>query len=311
MSQIAVAVVNFNTREYLDACLRSVTADGAEEIVVVDNASHDGSVEMVRTSFPQVRLLPNSGDRGFGAAANQAVAACTAPYVLLLNADTLLRPGALHGLRTYLDRHPKAGIAGPRLENLDGSLQASCFPAPTPFNEFLELSNLSAALRFVPVVRNRYLRTWRHDRPRAVPWLNGAAMAMRREAFESIGGFDESFFMYSEEIDLCFRMRANGWQIHFTPDAAIAHVGGASTRQNRVEMAARALTSRVMLYRRHFSRGRLLQLRLVVTAGMVAKLTRDALRLLGARDPSRRSRLAEDLRVWRTVLGQIWRRSPV
>src|SRR5438105_1212065 len=125
MTKIAVAIVNYNTREHLRACLRSVMVEGPDEIVVVDNASFDASPTMVQTDFPAILLRANTANPGFGAAANQAVASCTARYVLLLNADTVLHAGALRALETHLDHHPRAGIVGPRLVNVDGSLQAS------------------------------------------------------------------------------------------------------------------------------------------------------------------------------------------
>lgn len=309
MTKIAVGIVSYNTRKYLRACLQSVIAEGADEIVVVDNASSDGSSTMVGTGFPQVQLRVNTTNRGFGAAANQAVASCGAPYVLLLNADTVLHEGTIRALETHLDRHPQAGIVGPRLVNLDGSLQASCFPFPIPVNVFLELSNLSAVVQHLPVMRERYLRSWRHDRVRVVPWVLGAALAIRREAFDAVGGFDESFFMYSEESDLCYRLHARGWQTHFTPEATIVHVGGVSTVQYRTTMAARALTSTIDFYRRHYSRGQLLQLKLIMIVSMLAKMARDRVHLLSVRDPLRRARLIEDLQVWRHVLSKImeWR----
>src|SRR5688572_17909236 len=122
MTAIAVAIVNYNTREHLRACLATVQLEAPSEVVVVDNASSDDSVEMVRTDYPRVMLHANRTNPGYGAAANQAVESCTAKYVLLLNSDTRLQSGALRALSTYLDRHPRAAIVGPRLENPDGTL---------------------------------------------------------------------------------------------------------------------------------------------------------------------------------------------
>ena len=310
MTTLSVAVVSHNTREYLRACLESALADGAEEVVVADTASTDGSVEMVRTSFPSVRLLPDRGNRGFGAAANQAVAACSAPSVLLLNADTVVHRGAITALAAYLDRHPTAGVLGPRLVNVDGSLQPSCFAMASALHEFLDLSNARAMLRHVPVVRDRYLATWKHDRSRVVPWVKGAALALRKQAFDAIGGFDESYVMYSEERDLCLNMRLHGWQTHFTPDATVAHVGGASTDQNWTKWAIHALVSRVTFYERHFSRRQVARVRAVMATAMIAKSARDLVWRTFTRDPARRRKLTESLLVWRTVLAQL-RRAPL
>jgi len=307
MSKIAVAIVNYNTREHLRSCLQSARPEGPAETFVVDNASSDGSAAMVAREFPRVLLRANGANLGFGAAANQAVAACRAPYVLLLNADTRLCPGALRALEAYLDRTPRAGIAGPRLVNARGGFEVSCGPFPTPFNTLLELSNTGRLLRVVPVLRRFYAPGWRDDRACRVPWVVGAALAIRREAFDAVHGFDESFFMYSEEIDLCFRLRAHGWQTHFAPAATIVHVGEASTEQQRVDMAVRSLTSTIGFYRRHYSHRRLRQLRFVLILAMVARLIRDGARLLGARAPSRRARLRDDMTIWRGVLRELRR----
>lgn len=307
MTDIAVAVVSFNTKDYLDACLGSVLADGATEVVVADNRSSDGSVELVRASYPDVRLLANDENLGFGTAANRAVAMCRTPYVLLLNADTVVHKGALSALSTYFDRHPAAGIVAPRLVNVDGSLQISCCPMPTPLQTFLELSSAATILRFMPWVRDRYLPAWNHNHARVVPWVSGAALAIRKTAFAAIGGFDESIFLYTEEIDLCFRMNAQQYQTHFTPTATVTHIGGASTCQDRANSAVMALMGAIAFYKRHFSHWQLLQLKLVMTSCMLAKQARDRCRLLYTHEPAHRNRLIEDLSVWHTVLNKLWR----
>lgn len=304
MTAIAVAVVNYNTRDLLRACLDSILQEQPDELVVVDNASTDGSAAMVRDEYPWVALCANVDNHGFAGGVNQAFARCASPYVLLLNSDTVLAPGVLRGLRDYLDQHERAGVAGPRLLNPDGSLQPSCYHFPTPLHVLLELSNLSAAVRFIPVLRQRYLRTWPHDSARPVPWVLGAAMAIRRSAFEAIGGFDESFFMYSEEIDFCLRLQRAGWETHFAAVGAIYHVGGASTVQQRAAMAFRALSSTLSLYRRHFPASRVAQIRAVIMLIMQAKLLRDGLRLRLTADPQLRERLREDVCVWRRVLAE-------
>src|SRR3954449_5701176 len=137
-----VAIVNYNTHEQLRACLMTIPACEAGAVLVVNNASTDGSVEMLRAEYPWVRLIINQANRGYGAALNQAVASCAGEYVLLLNSDTCLAPGALAALSDYLDEHPRVALLGPRLHNLDGTLQASCYPFPTPLHLFLEESTL-------------------------------------------------------------------------------------------------------------------------------------------------------------------------
>lgn len=307
MTAIAVAIVNYNTREHLRACLATVQSEAPSEVVVVDNASSDGSAEMVRADYPWVTLHANRTNPGYGAAANQAVARCTAQYILLLNSDTRPQSGTLTALSTYLDRHPRAAIVGPRLENLDGTLQQSCYPFPSPLDTFLDKSTLSRLIHFVPVLRHHYLRTWRHTYSRIVPWVMGAALAIRRDAFQALGGFDESFFMYFEEVDLCYRLRNAGWQVHFSPVTTVVHMGGASTGQRRAAMMVQIFASEVRFYQRHYSKWLLLQFRLVVSTVMLAHIVVDAVRLHWTYDPSPRAHLAEDLGVWRYILSGLLR----
>ncbi|HEX9372375.1 MAG TPA: glycosyltransferase family 2 protein, partial [Roseiflexaceae bacterium] len=235
-------------------------------------------------------------------ALNQVVARSTAPYVLLLNSDTLLAPGALGALRIYLDQRPRAAVVGPRLANPDGTLQPSCYAFPTPLHLFLEESTLGRLIRYVPLLRERHLRTWPHTHARVVPWVLGAALAIRRAAFEQVGGFDESYVMYFEEVDFCYRVAAAGWQVHFAPVTTVVHAGGASTAQRRVDMAAQFFASATRFYQRHYSAVALAELRALVQAIVLARLVRDALRLRLAREACERERIAENVAAWRRVL---------
>jgi GT2 family glycosyltransferase len=297
---ITVVIINYNTCQELQACLGSIKPEEAGEVVVVDNNSSDGSVEMVRSKYPWVMLHANKRNLGYGAAANQAIAKITAPYVLLLNSDTLFEQRALEALSCYLDQHPKAAIVGPRLANSDGTLQASCYPFPTPLDTFLENSNSAVVLgrlirRCVPGIRRLYLRTWPHDSARIVPWVKGAALMIRREAFSAVGGFDESFFMYFEDADLCYRLRNAGWEVHFAPVTTIVHVGGASTEQVRADMAVQLLHSTSLFYQRHRSRFSIGITTLIVKGLMLAKWIVGILRLPFTRDAQRRSAIAHTI----------------
>jgi len=290
MTSTAAVVVSFNTRELLRSCLAAVTREPAAEIVVVDNRSSDGSREMVRREFPSVTLVANTRNVGYGEAANRGLASCRAPYVLLLNADTRPGPGSLEALSCFLDRHPDAAAVGPRLLNADGTLQPSCLPFPGSLRLCLEKTILG---------RWRYRA---HDRPRSVPWIVGAAMALRREAIDSVGGFDPAFFMYAEEVDLCFRLRKRGWRVHFTPDASVTHVGGASTEPLRAAMAVRRVRSVRLFYRRHYPRLQCAALDAAIRSTMACRWLRDVARRSMSRDPATRSRLTEDIGVWLDLL---------
>ena len=292
---IAVVLVTHNTRELLlDALLSVRPSRETAEVVVVDNASTDGTAEIVRRAFPEVRLLecPNEG---YGAAANRGIAACSAPFVLLLNSDVVVRPGALRALAGYLASHPRAGLAGPRLENRDGTLQRSCFA-------FLG----TARLAIEKTVLGRWPGRWSvhygsYDQPRTAPWVLGAALALRREAFEAVGGFDPAFLLYGEEVDLCYRLWQAGWEVHYAPSATIMHIGGASAAA-RPELEVRRVESARLFYRRHYPPLRAAVLDGLIRTAMWLRWVRDSLRLRLVRDDRRRSRLSRDLAVWRGVL---------
>jgi GT2 family glycosyltransferase len=311
MSSIAVVIVNYNTRELLRACLASVRAEEPVEVVVVDNASADGTVEMVAVEYPEVKLYSNKVNSGYGAAANQAIAACAGKYILLLNADTLLKPGTLSVLSAYLDDHPRAAVVGPRLVDSAGILQASSYPFPTPLHTFLENSIIAVFLgrwirRSVPALGNIYLRTWMHADSRIVPWLKGAALAIRREAFEAVGGFDESFFMYFEDADLCRRLGVSGWESHFTAAATVVHVGGGSTGQCRDEMAVQLFASTLKFYERHSSKLCRAQVVVIMKALMLARWFCGSFRLCFNRDAIKRSELLVSLNSSRRILLDHW-----
>jgi len=281
-------------------------AEEPGKVIVVDNASSDGSVAMVQAEFPSVVVQANKTNVGYGMAANQAIAILKARYVLLLNADTLLKPGALQAVSSYLDFHPQAAIVGPRLLEPDGRQQISCHPFPSPLNTLLEISILGRLIHYIPILRGRYLCTWTHAHARVVPWVGGAALGLRREAFQAIRGFDESFFMYSEEVDLCYRLKNAGWQVHFAPVATVVHVGGVSTAQDRTHMNMQLFASIILFYQRHYSSLRVAQVKIVVKCVMLARLLRDMLHLWITRDPPKRDRLASDISVWQQVLLERW-----
>jgi len=272
---------------------------------------------MVRSEYPSVTLHANRKNLGYGAAANQAIASCTAPYVLLLNADTLLESGGLRKLSAYLDQHPRAAIVGPRLVNLDGSPQPSWLPFPSRYvchtwttpprlDALCGKSAFGCLMWYLPSFWHRPVDI-RSDTPdRVVPWVLGAALAVRRQAFEAMEGFDESFFMYFEEVDLCYRLACAGWQVHFTPTTTIVHVGGVSTTQRRAAMMLQFFESEAQFYRRHYSKLLTMQFKLVVGAVMLARRIVGEIRLYWRGDASRRVRLAENVFVWRSILSALW-----
>ena len=212
MPDLSVSIVNTNSRELLLACLESL-AGTAPEVVVLDNASEDGSAEAVRERFPDVRLIAQSHRAGFGANHNTVIRATTGRYVYVLNEDTTAGDWGFEALTTYLDAHPRVAALGPRLVYPDGRLQDSAWRFPTPLVSMLGLVSLGR----LGVTQSR------GDAPRAVDWVMGAAVVLRREALDEVGLFDEGFFLYSEEVDLQTRLRRAGWEVHYFPLVSVVH----------------------------------------------------------------------------------------
>jgi N-acetylglucosaminyl-diphospho-decaprenol L-rhamnosyltransferase len=209
---LSVSIVNTNSRELLLACLESL-AGTAAEVVVLDNASEDGSAEAVRERFPDVRLIAQSHRAGFGANHNTVIRATTGRYVYVLNEDTTAGDWGFEALTTYLDAHPRVAALGPRLVYPDGRLQDSAWRFPTPLVSMLGLVSLGR----LGVTQSR------GDAPRPVDWVMGAAVVLRREALDEVGLFDEGFFLYSEEVDLQRRLRRAGWEVHYFPPVSVVH----------------------------------------------------------------------------------------
>lgn len=300
--RVSVVVVNHNTREHLRACLATIERDHCLEVIVVDNASFDGSPEMVAAEFPWVQLVANEENLGYGSAANDAIERTTSDVVLLLNSDTILQSGALDRIERFMCERPRVAILGPRLENVDGTLQISCHPFPGTADWLLDNEVAGSIVRRIPYVRRRSFRAWSHKRPRAVPWIKGAALAIRRCAFDEVGGFDRDFFLYYEETDLCYRLWAAGWRVVFAPVTTVLHVGGASTARYRTAMAVQLFESRIKFYRLHYSSARQLLLLAVWKTIVSLRLVRDRLRLLAARDTLKRAAIEADLAAWRSIL---------
>jgi GT2 family glycosyltransferase len=307
VSAMAVAVVNYNTRAHLRACLASAVAAGAPQVVVADNGSTDGSIEMVETEFPDAVLLVDESNPGYGGAANAAIAHCDTEYVVLLNSDTVLRTGALRALCEHLDAHPRAAVVGPRLVNPDGTLQRSVHQFPTPLITLLDYSWVGWVVGLVPGLRKLYLASDSHARARVVPWVTGAALAIRKSAFDAVGGFDPSFFMYYEEVDLSYRLHRAGWETHFAPVTDVTHVGGASTSQQYGAMYAQQMAAALQFSGRHHGPAAVRGTAWALRFALRSRLTVDAIRYRVARDNARRRRLADEMTNVRSLLRNPWR----
>jgi len=231
VKDVAVIIVSFNTRELLRQCLEQV-ADAASpfaaEIVVVDNASADGSADMVAERFPGVQLVRNGENRGFAAGCNQGIEASSSEFVLLLNSDAFIDRVALETMISFMREVPDAGVCGARLIERDGQAQLPPVRFPTPLSG---LFNMTALGRLLPDSRHNIRRPISEEelgRPLRVDWVSGACFLARRKAIEQVGTLDEGYFLYFEETDWCRRMAQRGWKTWYLPAAKVRHLGGES-----------------------------------------------------------------------------------
>lgn len=231
---LSVAIVSWNVKGLLNKCLESVFKAAKElqtEVIVVDNASSDASTEMVKNRFPQAILIENKQNIGFGAANNQAIKRSRGKYVLILNPDTEILGGSLNMMATFLNENPKVGAVGPKILNPDNSIQLTCARNyPTLTTEFFWLTTLVRRFPKNRVIGHYLMSYWDHNDRRQIDCLSGACMMVRRDVLEKSGLFDEGYFMYGEDVDLCYRIKKAGWQIWYLPQAQIIHYGGASSK---------------------------------------------------------------------------------
>lgn len=250
MKALSIVVVNWNAEAALAKCLESVerTVDFNEvEVIVVDNCSSDDSVAMVRECFPWVRLIDNRENVGFARANNQGIENSRGKQVMLLNPDTELSLGAVKRLIEASAAHPNAGAIGPKLVSADGTMQISCSPFPTLFREFWRMFLLD---RLIPIALYD-MKSWSQTKPRPVDVVQGACMLLQREALKDVGLLDEDFFIYSEEVDFCFRLRQSGWSVVWEPRAEVMHHGAQSTRQAASEMFIYLYQTKIHFIRKH------------------------------------------------------------
>lgn len=251
---ITIVIVNWNTCDILRDCLCSIYTETKRlkfEITVIDNASSDDSVRMVKEKFPQVILIENSENRGFAAANNQGIAVAQGRYILLLNSDTVILDNAIAKTVKFADAHPEAGVVGSKVLNADRLLQPSCFMYPSILNMILSSSYLYKVFPNNKFFGRERMTWWKRDDITEVDVVRGCFMLVRSNAIERVGTMDERFFMYGEETDWCYRFKQAGWKVMFTPDAEIIHLGGASSQQMNPVMTLQLRGSILLFMRKH------------------------------------------------------------
>jgi GT2 family glycosyltransferase len=247
LARINVVVVSYNTRELLLECLASIIESAGGmiiELIVVDNASEDGSIEAVSERHPDIRVIANATNVGFGAACNQAIRATSLPYVLLINSDARLTPEAFRALYDCLQSNPRCGAAGCGLIDAEGRELINTRRFLTAFNQAFELVGIRSS-------RTRRPRLDENLRDCSIDWIDGACLFLRREALDEVGLFDERFFMYSEDEDLCRRLRLAGWSVCFSAAGTVIHHGGASSARERVDMLCQFYLSQMLFLSKH------------------------------------------------------------
>ena len=236
---VAVVIVNYESGPALLSCVEGWRAEGVSELVVVDNGSTDGAVGHLGLRHPDVEILETGRNLGYGAAANRGVAATTAPVVLVCNPDVEVRPGVLVGLVRALDEEPGFALVGPLIRDTGGHR----YPSARRFPSLVDAAGHAVLGIFAP--DNRFTRSYQQaglsdgDGPaRPVDWVSGACFLVRRSAFEQVGGFDEAYFMYAEDVDLCWRLGRLGWQVGYVTRAEVVHLQGVSTDRTPYRMIA-------------------------------------------------------------------------
>jgi N-acetylglucosaminyl-diphospho-decaprenol L-rhamnosyltransferase len=257
VADLSIVILNYNTREHLRTCLQALHAEGStavtSEVFVVDNASSDGSADMVAAEFPWVRLVRSPRNGGYAYGNNLALRLATGHAILLLNPDTLMPPGSLAALREALGRHPEAGIIGPKLMRPNGSMHLACrrsFPTPA-----VALYRMLGFSRLFPRSKRfgRYNLTYIDaDLAIEVDAVCGACMLVRREVIERVGLLDERFFMYGEDLDWCLRTREAGWTVRYEPSVVVQHQHGAASRQRAFRTNFYFFRAMDLFYRKHY-----------------------------------------------------------
>ena len=285
MADVSVVVVTYNALPWVERALESVRG---HETIVVDHGSSDGTVELVRERFPEARLIQQE-NKGLGGGSNAGMRVASGDYFLLLNSDAWALGDGVERLVAFAEEHPEAAVVGPRLLNPDGSLQRSVRGDPTLWRlatEYFFLRKLAPRSRALNAF---YGAGFAHDEVREAEFVMGSVMLVRREAADTVGLFDEDFFMFSEETDWLYRFRQAGWKVLFTPSAEFVHVGGATTRQNWGPMFREQIRGHVRFLAKHQG---------PKEAERARRLLLASLRLRGVIFPGRRGRTYKDAARW-------------
>lgn len=270
---VAAIVINRNTREFLRDCLHSIGSQdfsGVIKVWVVDNGSTDGSPQMVLSEYPDVNLVWNDGNIGYSKACNQAARNTGEDVLFFMNSDVSLRADTVRKVLTHLEGHPEVGIVGPRILNSDGSLQYSCREFPSIKDAFVHAFLGLFSARNTASARYKKM-DWAHDQEMRVDWVSGCFMAVRRDVFEAVGGFDEDYFMYVEDVDICWRATRAGWAVGYMPSGDVYHHIGMSSQAVPTRMVLHHHLSMLRFHRRTYAGPARILVNAAVAAGIAVR----------------------------------------
>lgn len=294
---LSIAVISYNTRDLLLACLQSVqdrATDVDYEVIVVDNASRDGSVEAVRDRFPRVTVIANAGNDGFARACNQAAAVSSGRYLLLLNSDTVMQRHTLRTMVTCLEQHLDIGAVSCLQRDEQGRVLQSCFPFPSIRDHVRYSEALPTVVRRLVGTMSPMDFTQSQD----VDWANGACLMVRKSLYDRLGGLDERFFMYFEDIDLCRRVQQLGYRVRHVAEGEVVHLLGRSSRTNRNGLNKQWELSRIRYVEKHFAQPRRFLMKGWIALGVMRKLMVTAC--------SHASDRRQQIQTMRTTLRRVW-----
>ncbi|WP_138189566.1 glycosyltransferase family 2 protein [Paenibacillus alvei] len=274
---LSIIIVNYNTKQLTLNCLASINqsiTDYRFEVILIDNASHDNSIEAIADKHPQVRLIVNTNNLGFSKANNQGMHIAQGRYVLLLNSDTVIEPDTLDTMIRFMDEHPKVGVAGCKVVLPDGSLDKACRRGfPTPSATFYYVSRLSKLFPKNPRINAYHREDLDPDEEYPIDCLIGAFMMVRHEVIDQVGMLDEDFFMYGEDVDWCYRIKQAGWVNYYYPRTQIVHYKRASSRNKPFKITYEFHRAFFVLYNKHFRKKYPFWVNGLMYAGMGLKMT--------------------------------------
>ncbi len=311
--ELSIIIVSYNTKNYLRECLHSLDRyrEKKIEVFVVDNASNDGSPEMVAANFPWVALIRNQQNRGFAAANNQAIVRSAGRYVMLLNSDTIMLEGTPEKIISFMDQHPDIGVVGCKLLNTDGSLQPSITSFPNLLKDTLNIALIGTVIRNTPRARSWLSRIGKiagmsasrfddHAVTKEIDFPRGACFNIRRAAMDQIGLLDENYFFADEELDWCYRIKQQGWKVYYFAEAAIIHHDHGSIKGIMGKAFVQIRKSGLYFYQKHYGQLRTLILKILISSVLLVKCCNLSLCIL-FKESKRQERLARREIYWATI----------